>query len=160
MPEQVQDFYPTPGTLSTCMFYTGYVARNMKKVYVPKTPREKAMQRALLQYRKKENYHLVIEALKEAHREDLIGFGPNCLVKPLRGRQYNNTPNKGKTAGDGSKAKNSRRENKSNTVKSGKIKNQTHRENSNKNRKQSSKTAYTNAKSKSGDMKNLTRKKR
>ncbi|QNU68477.1 YgiQ family radical SAM protein [Ruminiclostridium herbifermentans] len=85
MPEQVQDFYPTPGTLSTCMFYTGYDARNMKKVYVPKTVKEKAMQRALLQYRKKENYHIVIEALKEANREDLIGFGPHCLVKPLRG---------------------------------------------------------------------------
>lgn len=84
-PEQVQDFYPTPGTLSTCMFHTGYDPRNMKKVYVPKLPREKAMQRALLQYRKKENYHLVVEALKEAHREDLIGFGPNCLVKPLKG---------------------------------------------------------------------------
>lgn len=82
MPEQVQDFYPTPGTLSTSMFYTGYDPRTMKKVYVPKTPKEKAMQRALLQYRKKENYHLVIEALKEAHREDLIGFGPKCLVKP------------------------------------------------------------------------------
>jgi radical SAM superfamily enzyme YgiQ (UPF0313 family) len=87
-PEQVQDFYPTPGTLSTCMFYTGYDIRDMKKVYVPKTPREKAMQRALLQYRKKENYHLVIEALQEAHREDLIGFGPNCLVKPQKGKRY------------------------------------------------------------------------
>jgi len=83
-PEQVQDFYPTPGTLSTCMFHTGYDPRTMKKVYVPKSPREKAMQRALLQYRKKENYHIVVEALKEAHREDLIGFGPNCLVKPLK----------------------------------------------------------------------------
>ncbi|AEY65878.1 YgiQ family radical SAM protein [Clostridium sp. BNL1100] len=160
MPEQVQDFYPTPGTLSTCMFYTGYDARNMKKVYVPKTPKEKAMQRALLQYRKKENYHLVIEALKEAHREDLIGFGPNCLVKPLRGKQYGNTPNKGKTAGEGGKGRISRGENKANTGKGGKSTKQTFRENSNKNRKQSSKTAYTNAKSKSGDMKNLTRKKR
>ncbi len=86
MPEQVQDFYPTPGTLSTCMFYTGYDIRNMKKVYVPKTVKEKAMQRSLLQYRKKENYHVVIEALKEAGREDLIGFAPNCLVKPMRGK--------------------------------------------------------------------------
>ncbi len=84
-PEQVQDFYPTPGTLSTCMFHSGYDPRNMKKVYVPRLPREKAMQRALLQYRKKENYRLVVEALKEAHREDLIGFGQNCLVKPLKG---------------------------------------------------------------------------
>ncbi len=87
-PEQVQDFYPTPGTLSTCMFHTGYDPRNMKKVYVPRAPKEKAMQRALLQYRRKENYHLVIEALKEAHREDLIGFGPNCLVKPLKGTKF------------------------------------------------------------------------
>ncbi|PYG89902.1 putative radical SAM protein YgiQ [Ruminiclostridium sufflavum DSM 19573] len=86
MPEQVQDFYPTPGTLSTCMFYTGYDIRNMKKVYVPKAVKEKAMQRALLQYRRKENYHLIVEALKEAHREDLIGFSPNCLVKPMRGK--------------------------------------------------------------------------
>jgi len=94
MPEQVQDFYPTPGTLSTCMFYTGYDIRNMKTVYVPKSPEEKAMQRALLQYRKKENYFLVIKALKEAHREDLIGFGPNCLVKPQRGKwQGNTSPN-------------------------------------------------------------------
>ena len=87
-PEQVQDFYPTPGTLSTCMFHTGYDPRTMKKVYVPREPKEKAMQRALLQYRKKDNYRLVIEALKEAHREDLIGFGPNCLVKPLKGMKF------------------------------------------------------------------------
>ncbi len=87
-PEQVQDFYPTPGTLSTSMFHTGYDPRNMKKVYVPRIPKEKAMQRALLQYRKKENYRLVIEALKEAHREDLIGFGPKCLVKPLKGMKF------------------------------------------------------------------------
>ncbi len=82
MPEQVQDFYPTPGTLSTCMYYTGLDPRTMKKVYVAKTPREKAMQRALLQYRKKENYNLVHEALKEAGREDLIGFGKKCLIRP------------------------------------------------------------------------------
>ncbi len=104
MPEQVQDFYPTPGTLSTCMFYTGYDIRNMKKVYVPKTVKEKAMQRALLQYRKKENYHLVIEALQEANREDLIGFGPNCLVKPMRG--------KGKTGSASEKASNKQNSNK------------------------------------------------
>lgn len=91
MPEQVQDFYPTPGTLSTCMFYSGYDIRNMNKVYVPKTPKEKSMQRALLQYRKKENYYMVIEALKEANREDLIGFGPKCLVKPQRGKKYGET---------------------------------------------------------------------
>ncbi len=83
-PQQVQDFYPTPGTLSTCMFYTGIDPRTMKKVYVPKTPKEKAMQRALLQYRKKENYKLVYEALKLANREDLIGYGKECLIKPFR----------------------------------------------------------------------------
>lgn len=82
MPEQVQDFYPTPGTLSTCMFYTGLDPRNMSKVYVPRLPSEKAMQRALLQYRNKKNYKLVYEALKEAGRDDLIGFDKKCLIKP------------------------------------------------------------------------------
>ncbi len=84
MPEQVQDFYPTPGTLSTCMFYTGLDPRNMKKVYVPKSPKEKAMQRAMLQYGKPENYEIVYQALKLSGREDLIGFGPKCLIKPRR----------------------------------------------------------------------------
>jgi len=84
MPEQVQDFYPTPGTLSTCMYYTELDPRTMKKVYVPKSYHEKAMQRALLQFRKKENYKLVSEALKMAGREDLIGFSPKCLIKPLK----------------------------------------------------------------------------
>lgn len=84
MPEQVQDFYPTPGTLSTCMFYTELDPRNMKKVYVAKLPKEKAMQRVLLQYRKKENYELVHEALIKAERKDLIGFGKNCLIRPKR----------------------------------------------------------------------------
>ncbi|MDP4182813.1 MAG: DUF3362 domain-containing protein, partial [Bacillota bacterium] len=81
-PEQVQDFYPTPGTLSTCMYYTGLDPRNMEPVYVPKTPKEKAMQRALLQFRRPQNYELVKEALKIAGREDLIGFGKNCLIRP------------------------------------------------------------------------------
>ena len=81
-PEQVQDFYPTPGTLSTCMFYTGLDPRNMKPVYVPVSTKEKAMQRALLQFRRKENYQLVLEALKSTGREDLIGYGKNCLIKP------------------------------------------------------------------------------
>lgn len=82
MPEQVQDFYPTPGTLSTCMFHTGLDPRSMKKVYVPRSPKEKAMQRALLQYRKKENYGLVYEALVAAGREDLIGYDKRCLIRP------------------------------------------------------------------------------
>ena len=79
-PEQVQDFYPTPGTLSTCMFYTGIDPRNGTPVYVPRSPKEKAMQRALLQFRRPENFALVREALHLAHREDLIGSGPLCLV--------------------------------------------------------------------------------
>ncbi len=81
-PEQVQDFYPTPSTLSTVMYYTGLDARTMKKVYVPRDPHEKAMQRALIQYRDPKNYALVKEALIKAHREDLIGSGPKCLIRP------------------------------------------------------------------------------
>lgn len=81
-PEQVQDFYPTPGTLSTCMFYTRLDPRTMKSVYVPSSPKEKAMQRALLQFGRKENRPLVREALRRADREDLIGYGKKCLVRP------------------------------------------------------------------------------
>ncbi len=81
-PEQVQDFYPTPGTLSTCMFYTGLDPRNMKPVYVPKDRNEKAMQRALLQFKNPKNYELVKKALLLAGRKDLIGFGPKALIKP------------------------------------------------------------------------------
>ncbi|WP_281528532.1 YgiQ family radical SAM protein [Ruminococcus champanellensis] len=81
-PEQVQDFYPTPGTLSTCMFYTELDPYTMEPVYVPKTPEEKAMQRALLQYFQPRNKVLVLAALKKAGRRDLIGTGPDCLVAP------------------------------------------------------------------------------
>lgn len=81
-PEQVQDFYPTPFTISTCMFYTGLDPFTLKEVYVPRTFEEKQMQRALLQFTKKENYTLVLKALKLAHREDLIGYGKNCLIRP------------------------------------------------------------------------------
>lgn len=81
-PEQVQDFYPTPGTLSTCMFYTGLDPRTMESVFVPRTPHDKAMQRALLQYKKPQNRRLVLEALRLNGREDLIGYGKNCLVPP------------------------------------------------------------------------------
>lgn len=81
-PEQVQDFYPTPGTLSTCMFYTGFDPRSGKSVYIPRTAHEKAMQRALLQFRRPQNFALVREALRECHREDLIGTGRECLVPP------------------------------------------------------------------------------
>lgn len=84
MPEQVQDFYPTPGTLSTCMYYTEKDPRTGKKVYVPKNPHEKAMQRALMQYRMESNYDLVKEALIKAGREDLIGYSHHCLIRPER----------------------------------------------------------------------------
>ena len=82
MPEQVQDFYPTPGTLSTAMYYTEKDPRTGEKVYVPKSPHEKAMQRALMQYRLPQNYDLVMEALKKAGRQDLIGFEKHCLIRP------------------------------------------------------------------------------
>lgn len=84
MPEQVQDFYPTPSTISTCMYYTGVDPRTMEKVYVPVSPHEKAMQRALIQYRNPKNYDLVHEALVIAGRTDLIGFDKKCLIRPRK----------------------------------------------------------------------------
>ena len=94
-PEQVQDFYPTPSTLSTVMYYTGVDPRtlkgedlsSMKKVYVPRDPHEKAMQRALMQFRNPKLRPLVEEALIQAGREDLIGYGPKCLIRPAEKRQ-------------------------------------------------------------------------
>ena len=113
MPEQVQDFYPTPSTLSTCMYYTGVDPRTMQKVYVPKSPHEKAMQRALIQYRNPELYDLVIEALHKAGRSDLIGFGPKCLVRPRQMRGSGNDkkagrkePKKGSKGSNGQKRQN------------------------------------------------------
>lgn len=113
MPEQVQDFYPTPSTLSTCMYYTGVDPRTMQKVYVPKSPHEKAMQRALIQYRNPELYDLVIEALHKAGRSDLIGFGPKCLVRPRQMRGSGNDkkagrkePKKGLKGSNGQKRQN------------------------------------------------------
>ena len=113
MPEQVQDFYPTPSTLSTCMYYTGVDPRTMQKVYVPKSPHEKAMQRALIQYRNPELYDLVNEALHKAGRSDLIGFGPKCLVRPrqMRGsgndkKAGRNEPKKGSKGSNGQKRQN------------------------------------------------------
>ena len=95
-PEQVQDFYPTPGTLSTTMYYTGLDPRDMTPVYVPKDPKEKAMQRALIQYKNPKNYDLVYEALIKANRKDLIGFGKKCLIKPRTKRQnYNKSYTRG-----------------------------------------------------------------
>lgn len=82
MPEQVQDFYPTPSTISTCMYYTELDPRTMKPVYVSKNPHEKAMQRALIQYRNPNNYDLVYEALQKANRMDLVGYEKHCLIRP------------------------------------------------------------------------------
>ena len=112
MPEQVQDFYPTPSTISTCMYYTGLDPRTMEPVYVPTNPHEKAMQRALIQYRNPDNYDLVKEALIKAGREDLIGFDQKCLIKPRKmtkdiadrkkvGTRTGKKPGNGKTEGKG-----------------------------------------------------------
>lgn len=99
-PEQVQDFYPTPGTVSTCMFYTGLNPNTMEKVYVPRTPVEKAEQRALLQYFKPENKEIVLSALKRCGRYDLIGTSKNCLVpdstRPHLDKRGKPTPKSGK----------------------------------------------------------------
>ena len=83
-PEQVQDFYPTPATVSTCMYYTGLNPLTMEPVYVPRNPHEKAMQRALIQFKDPKNYDLVKEALVKAGRTDLIGFGKECLIPPRK----------------------------------------------------------------------------
>lgn len=93
-PEQIQDFYPTPGTLSTCMYYTGVDPRTMKPVYVPKSPEEKEMQRALIQYRNPKNYELIYKALIKAGRKDLIGYDERCLIKPpaRQGKQHDRKP--------------------------------------------------------------------
>ena len=106
MPEQVQDFYPTPSTLSTCMYYTELDPRTMEKIFVPKSPHDKAMQRALIQYRHSKNYRLVHEALILAGREDLIGFKKECLIRPkghnnrheTQPKKYGNGPKKAKSA--------------------------------------------------------------
>ena len=98
MPEQVQDFYPTPSTISTCMYYTGVDPRNMQPVYVAVNPHEKAMQRALIQYRNPKNYDLVYEALVKAGRTDLIGFDKKCLIRPRQGEYKNHGRDQRKTS--------------------------------------------------------------
>lgn len=103
MPEQVQDFYPTPSTISTCMYYTGLDPRTMEPVYVPVSPHEKAMQRALIQYRDPKNYDLVVEALEIAGRTDLIGYGKHCLIRPKEEKPWEKR--KDKTAGSGKNKK-------------------------------------------------------
>lgn len=96
-PEQVQDFYPTPSTLSTCMYYTGIHPLTGEKVYVPKDPHEKAIQRALMQYKNPANRVLVLEGLKLAGRMELVGFGPKCLIRPERGSTGEKTKNRKQT---------------------------------------------------------------
>ena len=107
MPEQVQDFYPTPSTLSTCMYYTGVDPRNMQPVYVPKNPHEKAMQRALIQYRDPKNYDLVMEALKKTGRMDLAGYDKRCLIRPEKGKSsgWSEKGKSGKNARDNTRKK-------------------------------------------------------
>ena len=107
MPEQVQDFYPTPSTISTCMYYTGVDPRNMQPVYVATNPHEKAMQRALIQYRNPKNYDLVEEALIKAGRTDLIGYDKKCLIRPRKGdtRALNASKDARTKQGTGSKGK-------------------------------------------------------
>ena len=107
MPEQVQDFYPTPSTLSTCMYYTGVDPRNMQPVYVPKNPHEKAMQRALIQYRDPKNYDLVMETLKKTGRMDLVGYDKRCLIRPEKGKSsgWSEKGKSGKNARDNTRKK-------------------------------------------------------
>lgn len=120
MPEQVQDFYPTPSTMSTAMYFTGVDPRTMQPVYVPKSPHEKALQRALIQYRNPKNYNLVLEALRKTGRMDLVGFAPECLIRPKkrgsdgvrakqsgeRGRQRDSKPAGAKQSGGAKRARN------------------------------------------------------
>ena len=115
MPEQVQDFYPTPSTISTCMYYTGLDPRTMKEVYVPKNPHEKAMQRALIQYKNPDNYDLVKEALIMAGRKDLIGFDEKCLIPPRKIVHKYSSPKGGKNyfkQGSAKRGENKRQDNK------------------------------------------------
>ncbi len=108
-PEQIQEFYPTPGTLSTCMYYTELDPRTMKHVYVPKSDEEKAMQRALIQYRDPKNYELVYKALTMAGRKDLIGYDDKCLIKPSSRQPGKGTNAKPVTTGKNNKPRDSRR---------------------------------------------------
>ena len=110
-PKQVQDFYPTPGTISTCMFYTGIDSYTMKEVYVPKTEEEKSMQRALLQYFIPENKQKVIKALIKAGRKDLIGYDSKCLVQPMSNQNNYKGNNKGQKSSYNSNKNNSRNRN-------------------------------------------------
>ncbi|CCZ93730.1 uPF0313 protein COPEUT_01276 [Coprococcus eutactus CAG:665] len=117
MPEQVQDFYPTPSTISTCMYYTGVDPRTMQPVYVPHNPHEKAMQKALMMYRKPENYDLVKEALIKAGRQDLIGFDKKCLIRPRKMENssgHEHRPSKGRNQSKNCVCSNNTRKNNTN----------------------------------------------
>ena len=117
MPEQVQDFYPTPSTISTCMYYTGVDPRTMQPVYVPHNPHEKAMQKALMMYRKPENYDLVKEALIKAGRQDLIGFDKKCLIRPRKMKNssgHEHRPSKGRNQSRNCVCSNNTRKNNTN----------------------------------------------
>ena len=109
-PEQVQDFYPTPGTLSTCMYYTGLDPRTMKPVYVPTNAHDKAMQRALMQWKRPDKRPLVLEALHKAGREDLIGYGKGCLLRPTRPGQGGGSAQPGRNGKGEKNAPSGRRE--------------------------------------------------
>ena len=135
MPEQVQDFYPTPATISTCMYYTGLDPATLEPVYVTTNPHEKAMQRALIQYRNPKNYDLVYEALMKAGRQDLIGFDKKCLIKPRRA--FNKAQSAGNAQSKASAGKDRR------SVKSGSGKNYTTKA-GNKNTANSKTTANKN----------------
>ncbi|MDO4324438.1 MAG: YgiQ family radical SAM protein [bacterium] len=142
MPEQVQDFYPTPSTISTCMYYTGYDPRTMKPVPVPTNPHEKAMQRALIQYRNPKNYELVKEALLTAGREDLIGFGPKCLIGPRPPKKDAKDSRHAQTAPDGKTYTNTK--NKNNTKQENGTRQETKRNQENKRKTETRKSRNEN----------------
>jgi radical SAM superfamily enzyme YgiQ (UPF0313 family) len=110
-PEQVQDFYPTPGTISTAMFYTGMDPYTLEPVFVPRSAEEKRMQRALLQYFKPENHHLIRKALEITHRQNLIGSGKNCLIPNYGDNQQNRRKSHGKAVYQHKKVSEKKREN-------------------------------------------------
>ena len=117
VPDQVQDFYPTPGTLSTCMFYTGIDPVAGERVYVPSDPEEKRLQRAMLHFNKPENADLVRRALRQIGRTDLIGFGPEALVRPEGGAQRRGSNGGKNKGGRDAKADDRRRQKKENRKK-------------------------------------------
>ena len=140
MPEQVQDFYPTPSTISTCMYYTGLDPRTMEPVYVATNPHEKAMQRALIQYRNPDNYDLVHEALQKTGRMDLIGFDAKCLIRPRKMKQDVHAGKENKSGKIKNNIKNDTKNNTKNHTKNNtKNRNQDSRTNGNKNNRTRSK---------------------